>query len=147
MLAACRHGWAARPLGAMSRELDGKLVLVVEDHPETLAGIAMLLGDAGAIVEQATTLKEAIQTLREAFLQRSLPDAVVCDLLLPDGSSLKIPAELRSLDPRWHGPLVAISAYSDIEAAARDAGFDDFLPKLVSPILPFALAELFRRKR
>lgn len=129
------------------RELDGKLILLVEDHRETLIGLATVLEGAGAVVQQASTLRQAVEFLRLAFGQGTPPDAVVCDVLLPDGNTLQIPDALRTLDSEWHGPLVAISAYPDIEASARQAGFDDFLPKLVSPILPIALAELFRRKR
>ena len=133
--------------GTMARELDGKLILVLEDQPETLVALVVLLEDAGAIVEQATTLKDVMQVLREAFLLGSPPDAIVCDLLLPDGNALKLPDELRKLEPRWHGPLVAISGEPDMDAAARHAGFDDFVPKIVSPLLPMALAQIFRHKR
>ena len=131
----------------MSGELDGKLILVLEDQPETLVALVMLLQEAGAIVEQATTLKDMFQVLREAFLRGSPPDAIVCDLLLPDGNALRLPDELRTLEPRWRGPLLAISGQPDLEAPALQAGFDDFVPKIVSPLLPMALIHLFRRKR
>ena len=131
----------------MSRELDGKLVLLVEDQPYTLVALTLLLQGAGAVVEGVSTLREALELLREAFHRSSPPDAIVCDLLLTDGNALSLPAKLRTLDPDWHGPLVAISAHPEIDKAARQAGFDDFLPKLVSSILPIALAQLFRAKR
>ena len=131
----------------MSRELDGKLVLVIEDDRDTLVALVLLLEDAGAIVEQATSLKDARKVLGKAFLRGAPPDAIVCDLLLTDGNTLALPAELRGADRGWQGPLVAISGHPDIEEPARQAGFDDFLPKLVSPLLPIALAQLFRLKR
>ena len=131
----------------MSGELDEKLILVLEDQPETLVAVALLLEEAGAIVEQATTLAAMMEVLRDAFLRGSAPDAIVCDLLLPDGSALRLPDELRKLAPRRRGPLVAFSGQPDLEAAALQAGFDDFVPKIVSPLLPMALVHLFRRKR
>jgi CheY-like chemotaxis protein len=74
----------------------------------------------------------------------SRPDAIVCDLLLPDTTGIRLPEESRRLDPEWRVPLVAISGHPDAEDPARHAGFDAFIPKLISPLLPLALAELMR---
>ena len=126
------------------RELDGKLVLVVEDHSETRAGMAALLDDAGARVETVGSLREAVRALEEAFRRGCPPDAIVCDMILPDENGEQLPVEVHKLDPGWHGPLIAISAHPDTEEAARLAGFHDFLPKLMSSLLPLALAQLFR---
>jgi CheY-like chemotaxis protein len=128
----------------MGRELDGKLVLVVEDHSETREGMAALLENAGAIAETARSMEEAMFILREAFSAGAPPDAIVCDILLPDVLGSALPAELHELDPEWHGPLVAVSAYPDCEDSARQAGFHDFLPKLMVRLLPLTLAHLFR---
>jgi CheY-like chemotaxis protein len=128
----------------MGRELDGKLVLVVEDHSATREGMAALLESAGATVETARSMEEALFILREAFSVGVPPEAIVCDILLPDVRGSALPAELHELNPDWRGPLVAVSAYPDCEEAARQAGFHDFLPKLMVTLLPLTLAHLFR---
>jgi CheY-like chemotaxis protein len=131
----------------LSRELDGTSILVVEDHADTLEGLAALLENAGATVSTAATYAQAVRILSDACAQGSLPDAIVCDMLLPDGGGASLPEDLRKLDPRCRVPLIAISAHPGTEESARRAGFDDFLPKLVNPLLPIALAHLLRRRR
>jgi CheY-like chemotaxis protein len=131
----------------LSRELDGTVVLVVEDHLETLEGIAAILENAGATVAKAATYTDAVRLLEDACARGSLPDAIVCDMMLPDGSGATLPAHLRKLDPACRVPLIAVSAHPDAEGLAREAGFDDFLPKLVNPLLPLALAQLLQRQR
>jgi CheY-like chemotaxis protein len=130
----------------MAHELEGKLVLIVEDEADTIDAMAVLLEEAGAIVEKATTLTDAVYVLRESFLDGAPPDAIVCDMYLPDGIAFDLPDELRKLDVSWSGPLVAMSGHPETEAAARRAGFDDFLPKRVSPSLPVMLARILREK-
>lgn len=128
----------------MGRELDGKLVLILEDDPETLAGMVVLIEDAGATAATASTMAEALYILREAASRNALPDAIVCDLLLDDGTAVGMPKLLRTLDPDWGGPIVAVSGHPNGEGLARQEGFHDFLPKLMTPLLPLALAHLFR---
>jgi CheY-like chemotaxis protein len=130
----------------MGRELDGKLVLVIEDHAPTREGLAALLDDAGAIVETAQTIQEAVHIFREAFLRGTPPEAIVCDMVLPDEHGSALPDYLREIDPDWRGPLVGVSAYPDSETVARASGFHDFLPKLMTPLLPITLAHLFRSR-
>jgi CheY-like chemotaxis protein len=128
----------------LGRELDGKIILVVEDHSAAREAMASLLEDAGASVETAGTMQEAVDILWEASRRGVLPDAIVCDMRLPDGDGSELPQKLHDIDPTWHGPLVGISAYPESESAARQSGFDDFLPKLMSPLMPITIAHLFR---
>jgi CheY-like chemotaxis protein len=131
----------------MGQELDGKLVLIIEDEADTLDAMAVLLEESGAIVEKATTLTDAVSVLRESFVDGAPPDAIVCDMYLTDGAAFDLPDHVRKLDSAWRGPLVAMSGHPETEAAARRAGFDDFLPKRVSPSLPVMLARILRSKR
>src|SRR5262249_27253398 len=68
-------------------------------------------------------------------------DAIVLDIMLPDGSGLELCREFRA-----HGvltPILFLSARGDVEhrISGLDAGGDDYLGK------PFALAELQARLR
>ena len=110
-------------------------VLVVDDEPQFLRALETNLRGAGYDVETATTAHEA---LTAAGLRP--PDAIILDLLLPDGTGTEVCRELRT----WSdAPIVVVSAVGDEEEkiAALDAGADDYVTK------PFAMGELLARLR
>ncbi len=66
--------------------------LIVEDDPNSLSGLSAILAADGFSVDTATTLAEA-----RAALTRFIPDVVLVDLNLPDGSGLDLlPASARA---------------------------------------------------
>lgn len=110
-------------------------VLVVDDEPQFLRALATNLRGAGYDVETATTASEAYAA---AGLQP--PDAVILDLVLPDGTGTDVARELRT----WTDvPIIVVSAVGDEDEkiAALDAGADDYVTK------PFAIGELLARLR
>ena len=110
-------------------------VLVVDDEPQFLRALETNLRGAGYEVETATTMQEA---LTAAGLRP--PEAVILDLLLPDGTGTEVCRELRA----WtEVPIVLVSAVGDEaeKIAALDAGADDYVTK------PFAMGELLARLR
>ena len=110
-------------------------VLVVDDEPQFLRALATNLRGAGYEVETAATASDAL-----AAAGLNPPDAVILDLLLPDGSGREVTSELRT----WStAPIVLISAVGDEaeKIAALDAGADDYVTK------PFAIGELLARLR
>jgi two-component system KDP operon response regulator KdpE len=110
-------------------------VLVVDDEPQFLRALETNLRGAGYEVETATTAQEA----RTAAGLRP-PDAVILDLLLPDGTGTEVCRDLRA----WSAaPIVLVSAVGDEaeKIAALDAGADDYVTK------PFAMGELLARLR
>jgi len=110
-------------------------VLVVDDEPQFLRALATNLRGAGYDVETAATAAEA---LAAAGLRP--PDAVILDLLLPDGTGTEVCRELRT----WSdAPIILVSAVGEEEEKikALDAGADDYITK------PFAIGELLARLR
>ena len=110
-------------------------MLVVDDEPQIVRGLRVILRDAGYEVEAATTKQEAL----DAVAARP-PDAVVLDLVLPDGSGVDVCAEIRS----WSGlPIIVLSAVGDEREKVRalDVGADDYITK------PFGTDELLARLR
>ena len=110
-------------------------VLVVDDEPQFLKALTTNLRGAGYEVETATTAADAL-----AAAGLKPPDAIVLDLLLPDGSGTDVTRELRG----WSGaPIILVSAVGDEaeKIAALDAGADDYVTK------PFSAAELLARLR
>jgi two-component system KDP operon response regulator KdpE len=86
-------------------------------------------------VEEATTKQEALDSVSVRP-----PDAIVLDLVLPDGNGLEVCREIR----RWSQvPILVLSAVGDEQqkVLALDAGADDYVTK------PFGSEELLARMR
>lgn len=119
----------------MSEHLLGSRILVVDDEPQILRVVRTALAEAGAIVYEAGTGREAI-----SYVAAQRPMLVVLDLGLPDMPGLSVCIEVR----RWSQvPILVLSArHSDAEKVRLlDAGADDYLSK------PFSTAELLARIR
>jgi two-component system KDP operon response regulator KdpE len=115
--------------------MSGARVLVVDDEPQILRALQMKLRSAGYAVETAATAKDA---LAQAAMRP--PEAVILELLLPDGSGTDVCRELR----RWSSaPILVLSAVGEEKEkiAALDAGADDYVTK------PFSGDELLARLR
>ena len=115
--------------------MSAQRILVVDDEPQILRALRTNLRGAGYDVATAATAEEA---LAEAAMRP--PDAVILDLLLPDGSGTDVCRELR----RWSTvPVIVLSAVGDEKekVAALDAGADDYVTK------PFGIDELLARLR
>jgi two-component system KDP operon response regulator KdpE len=110
-------------------------ILVVDDEPHIVRGLKIILRTAGYTVEAAENKAQAL-----ASLASRPPDAVVLDLVLPDGQGVDVCREVR----RWSGlPIVVLSAVGDEREKVRalDAGADDYVTK------PFGTDELLARLR
>src|SRR3954471_18983202 len=102
---------------------DGPRVLVGDDEPQIVRGLRVVLRNAGFQVDSAGTKEEAL----DALAHRP-PDAVLLDLVLPDGSGVDV---CRAVRERSHVPIVVVSAVGDEREKVRalDAGADDYVTK------------------
>jgi len=110
-------------------------ILVVDDEPQILRALRTSFRAAGYEVETAETAEQAL-----ALLAAKPPDAVVLDLVLPDGRGTDVCRELR----KWSSaPVLVLSVVGDEaeKVAALDAGADDYVTK------PFGIEELLARLR
>jgi two-component system KDP operon response regulator KdpE len=110
-------------------------VLVVDDEPQILRALHTNLRGAGYDVETAATAEAAL-----ASAAMKPPDAVILDLVLPDGRGTDVARELR----RWSSaPILILSVVGEEheKVAALDAGADDYVEK------PFGIDELLARLR
>jgi len=110
-------------------------ILVVDDEPQILRALETNLRGAGYEVDTAATAEDALST---AAARR--PEAVILDLLLPDGRGTDVCRELRT----WSSvPVIVLSAVGEEseKVAALDAGADDYVTK------PFGMDELLARLR
>jgi two-component system KDP operon response regulator KdpE len=115
--------------------MSGQRILVVDDEPQILRALRATLHGAGYTVDVAATAEEAL-TAAAAHP----PEAVILDLVLPDGNGTDVCRELRS----WSdAPVIVLSAVGEErqKIAALDAGADDYVTK------PFSVDELLARLR
>jgi two-component system KDP operon response regulator KdpE len=115
--------------------MSGARILAVDDEPQILRALQTSLQGAGYAVAVAATAAEALS----AAAMRP-PDAVILDLVLPDGSGTDVCRELR----RWTDvPVLVLSAVGDEAEKVRalDAGADDYVTK------PFGIDEVLARLR
>jgi two-component system, OmpR family, KDP operon response regulator KdpE len=128
------HDDAPRPAGGSSGNGSPE-ILVVDDEPQIVRGLRVILRNAGFRVQAADSVASAL----DAVSVRP-PDAMILDLVLPDGSGVDVCSEVRS----WSAlPIIVLSAVGDEREKVRalDAGADDYVTK------PFGADELLARLR
>lgn len=101
-------------------------ILVVEDTPLNLQLVRDILEHRGHEIQAAVTVQEARERL-----QRSKPDLVLLDILLPGGGGELLLREIRASAALADLPVVAVTALSMEGDHERllGAGFDGYLSK------------------
>lgn len=115
--------------------------LIVEDDPNSLSGLSAILSADGFSVDTAATLTEA-----RAALQRLIPDVVLVDLNLPDGSGLDV-LHFLPTQPDGATPVIVMTGNATVESAIEGLrhGIWDYLLKPVNiPRLRSLLARIPR---
>lgn len=101
-------------------------VLLVDDHELIRQGLRRAFERDGdfEVVGEAESVADA-----ERLLRVTHPDVLVLDVRLPDGSGLKLAADVRALYP--HLGIVILTMYAGDEQlfAALEAGASAFVPK------------------
>lgn len=104
-----------------------KRVLVVDDDPELLQLVRVLLSRIGVEAICVENANDAAQFL----LKEALPDLIILDMMLPDISGVEFLRQMRS-KPNFDAlPVLILSALIDPDRirAALDAGADRYLTK------------------
>jgi two-component system KDP operon response regulator KdpE len=108
-------------------------VLVVDDEPQIVRALKVLLREAGYEAVAAETVSEALD-----LAAVRPPEAAIVDLVLPDGDGIELTRDLRA----WSAmPILVLSAVGEEEQKVRalEAGADDYITK------PFGARELIAR--
>src|SRR5271163_2608108 len=108
-------------------------VLVVDDEPQIVRALKVVLREAGF---EAVPAETASQALDLAAVRP--PDAAIVDLVLPDGDGAEVTRSLREWSEM---PILVLSAIGEEEQKVRalEAGADDYITK------PFGARELVAR--
>jgi DNA-binding response OmpR family regulator len=113
-----------------------KKILIIEDEPHIVLGLTDALTFEGFEVVSADNAKAGI-----VLAKKAKPNAVILDLMLPDGNGFQVCEQLRQLDRFM--PIIMLTARSSEADKIRglDAGADDYVTK------PFSIGELIARMR
>jgi two-component system CheB/CheR fusion protein len=115
-------------IGKTKERLRSVRILIVDDDPETRAGLAVLCVQAGMEAEVAGSVSEARRAI-----DLCLPDAVISDLVMPDEDGFALLPTLCAKEDQLghHIASVLMTGQSDpeIKRRALAAGFDAFLTK------------------
>src|SRR5262245_7800907 len=115
-----------------SLPLRGIRILVVEDDSDTRKILKFVLEQNGAAVSATDAVQSAIQ-----LFEKTLPDAVVADIGLPEYDGYALIAKIREFeqDKRPRTKCVAVTAYATPtdRDLALNSGYDGYIAKPFSP--------------
>ena len=112
--------------------MSGAGVLVVEDDPDLLALVEIILSDAGYEVAVASDGAQALSRVKER-----MPGVILLDMRMPVMNGWEFAREYRARHGRAT-PIVVVTAAEDARARAQEIGADAWLEK------PFDLDEVVR---
>lgn len=106
-------------------------VLCIEDHPEMIELIRLILGRQGFDVEGAEGGREGLESMQE-----NPPDLVLLDLMMPDMDGWEVYRQIKASDQLKEIPVIAVTAKAqgiDRVLGLHIAGMDDFITKPFGP--------------
>ena len=113
---------------------DNKLVkhiLCIEDEPEMIDLIRLILGRRGYDVSGAAGGKAGLLAVRE-----NLPDLVLLDLMMPDMDGWEVYQQMKANESTRHIPVIVVTARAqsiDKVLGLHIAKVDDYIAKPFSP--------------
>jgi signal transduction histidine kinase len=113
----------------MSRTIptaEPRRILIVDDEPQDLRLMEVLLTSEGYRVQAAASGQEAL-----AIVRKESPDLVLLDVLMPGIDGYQVAAEIKADSASRNIPIILITALDDREARLRglESGAEDFLSK------------------
>ena len=109
----------------------GKTIVHIEDEPEMVDLVKLILGRKGYQVIGATGGQEGLDSIRE-----HVPDLVLLDLMMPDVEGWDVFQQIRADDALKHIPVIVVTAKAqniDKVLGLHIAKVDDYISKPFSP--------------
>lgn len=110
-----------------------KKILISDDDEVILNVMGIMLEMAGYSVTKMIRGEEVLA------INEDLPDLILLDIWMAGVDGKDICRQLKNQPLTKHIPVILISANRDIEAMAKQAGADDFIPK------PFEMDYLLKK--
>jgi two-component system phosphate regulon response regulator PhoB/two-component system alkaline phosphatase synthesis response regulator PhoP len=120
----------------MEAAMKPRLIAILDDEPDIVDLVRLQLESAGFKVQGFTAPAAFLR-----FLERTVPDLVVLDLMLPDTDGLEITKWLRRQERLAAVPVLILTARADEsdKILGLELGADDYITK------PFSAKELVAR--
>jgi PAS domain S-box-containing protein len=117
------------PTAVNSNKLAGLYILAVDDEPDALELLKLMLETEGAVVTTAVSAAEALEKLQNAEF-----DVLISDLGMPGEDGFDLIRKIKSSNRYTKIPAIAVTAYARDEDSRRavEAGFSAHLPKPVN---------------
>ena len=127
---------------------EDKTILVVDDEPDVLTYLTMVLQDAGFNVMSAQDGNEALEKVKE-----KKPDFISLDLVMPHKSGIRFYHELRK-NKEWSNiPVVIVTAHAhdelgkgDLEEILQGKTFSGRQVYLEKPVKPADFVRMVKRE-
>jgi DNA-binding response OmpR family regulator len=110
---------------------NGKRVVCIEDEPEMIDLVRLILGRRGFDVTGANGGREGLETV-----QREKPDLVLLDLMMPDMDGWEVYQRIKSDEELREIPIVVVTAKAqsiDKVLGLHIAKVDDYITKPFGP--------------
>ena len=120
------------------------LIAILDDEPDIRELITLNLKKAGFAVREFAEPRTFLK-----YLETSVPDALVLDLMLPQMDGLEVCKQLRSKPRTAHLPIIMLTARAEEtdKIVGLELGADDYVTKPFSPKeLAARLKSLLRRQ-
>jgi len=110
-------------------------VLIVDDEPDSIEVVRLVLTSAGATVYEAHNGQAALE-----ILYRERPTLVLADLSMPVMDGWEMLKAIQTSEDSYHPPVIALTANAMVSDRERvlAAGFDGYLSK---PLRMYTLLE------
>lgn len=108
-----------------------KRILCIEDHPEMIELIQLILERQGFEVEGAVGGREGLEAVAQ-----NPPDLVLLDLMMPEVDGWEVFRQMRADEVLKKVPVIAVTAKAqkiDQVLGLHIAGVDDYIAKPFSP--------------
>ena len=112
-------------------EREAKIILCIEDEPEMIDLIRLILSRRGFIVRGATSGEEGLKLIHE-----EIPDLVLLDLMMPDMDGWEVYQQMKAGEVTKKIPVIVVTARAqsiDKVLGLHIAKVDDYIAKPFSP--------------
>lgn len=121
-----------------------KKILIVEDNPQNMRLVEMILKPKGYTLLRAIDGEEALMVAMQEY-----PDLIIMDIQLPKMNGLEVTRKLRNNSVFKDTPIIAVTAYAmkgDKEKAV-EAGCNEYLSKPINTReLPQIVARMLQNR-
>ncbi len=120
-------------------------ILIVEDHPQNMRLIEMVLRGKSYTLLRATDGEEALD-----MAMKERPDLIIMDIRLPKMNGLEVTRRLRETPALSHTPIIGLTAYAmkGDKEKILESGCDAYLSKPINTReLPRMITEMLLHRQ